>query len=99
MVTVSPETVAVVAGLKSEYFTSGLEQPVRNGLKLRSRMAVNLFMVRSSQTSMSLASQAMIPNLPVESPWRSMPFAPIRSAMLRNMLVSGTFLAFTKRPD
>lgn len=44
MVTVSPETVAVVAGIKSEYLTSGLAQPVKNVLKLKSKMAVKSFM-------------------------------------------------------
>ena len=44
MVTVSLEIVAVVAGLKSEYFTSGFAQPVKNTLKLRSKTVAERFM-------------------------------------------------------
>src|SRR5665213_967057 len=44
MVTVLPEIVAVVAGRKSEYLTSGLAQPVKNTLKLKNKMVVKFFM-------------------------------------------------------
>lgn len=44
MVTVLPETVAVVAGFKSEYFTSGLAQPLKNTLKLKSKMVAKYLM-------------------------------------------------------
>ena len=39
-----PEIVAVVAGLKSEYFTSGLTQPLKNTLKLKSKMVAKYLM-------------------------------------------------------
>ena len=44
MVTVFLETVAVVAGLKSEYFTSGLAQPVNRMLTAKSKTVTSLFM-------------------------------------------------------
>ena len=44
MVTVPPEIVAVVAGRKSEYLTSGLEQPAKKTVKLKSKMVVKCFM-------------------------------------------------------
>jgi hypothetical protein len=45
MVTVLLEIVAVVAGLKSEYFTSGLEQPATSKPRPRSRVVTNRFTV------------------------------------------------------
>jgi len=64
---VSPDTDAVVAGLKSEYFTSGLPQPVKNTLTLNSKMVAKRFMCGFGLTNQLRHSRPMTSDLPTEA--------------------------------
>ncbi len=58
MVTVLPESVAVVAGRKSEYFTSGLAQPLKKTLKLKNKMVAKYLIRVVGLTSLGRSGEA-----------------------------------------